>query len=837
LKVFTNFLTLLTLLVLVATFANAQETIVRGKVTDAGTGDPIPFVNVVFKGTGTGATTDFDGNFNIRTTKPTDSVLATYIGYKPRAKAIRKGVNQVLNFQLEEEVTHLQEVVVKAGENPAFGVLRGVVDNKSKNDKKFLTAYEYEAYTKSEVDIDHITDKFREKKLMKKIAAVLDSIDRVVGEDGKPILPLFITESVSKVYFRDNPQLRTEHILKTKINGVGLDDGSMVTQLVGSTFQEYNFYQNWLTIINKNFVSPIADGWRLYYDYDLLDSVMVGNDFCYYLDFYPKNPHELAFTGSMWITKKNFALKRIDVTVGNQANINFIDKIKIQQELTPTDQGPWIPVKNRVLIDVGEITKNSVGLLAKFYTSNKNIIINQPKPTKFYEKRIDVAEEAQVEESDTYWDSLRHEPLTQTEKSVYSMIDTLKNIPIVKSYTELFKALVDGYYDLGKIEVGPYLRTIAYNNIEGVRLQGGFKTNRHYSKKMIYSGFLAYGFNDARFKFSAQAQRILERKRWTTATVRIGTDMIRLGIDEEALNATPLFLTAARWGNFRRGYYFDEAYTNIQRELFKGFTGKASFRYWTFDPTFNFGYLSDPSDINSPVLSTVTATELAFEGRYVRDETFIQNGNERVSLGLKKWPAITLRYTRGIPGLFGSDYGYNKLRINVDKRLRLGPLGVGFITVTGEKIFETLPYPLLAVHLGNQSPIYSQFTYNLMNFGEFTSDTYASLRYRQYFEGFLVNKIPLLNQLDLRLTGTANIIYGSLSESNRNLIYGVTPDGRPTARTGYFTGTPYVELGYGVENILKIFRVDFVHRLTYLDPVGNNVPRRFGILFTVQFKL
>jgi hypothetical protein len=821
------------LIVLLPGVLAAQEIIIHGKVTDASTGDPIPFVNVVFKGTSTGGTTDFDGNYHIKTTQKADSIVISYIGYRSKAKPITKS-EETINIQLEEDVTHLMEVVVKSGENPAFPIMREVIRRKNDNDKRNLTAYEYDTYTKMEVDIDNISNKLRQKKVMQKIASVLDSIDRVVGEDGKPILPLFITESVSKFYYRDNPSARTENILKTKINGVGLEDGSMVTQLVGSSFQEYNFYQNWITIINKNFVSPIADGWRLYYDYDLLDSVDVGGSFCYHLDFYPKNPHELAFIGSMWITKNEFAIKQIEVTLGKGVNINFIDKIKIQQELTRTDAGPWVPVKNRVLIDVSEISKNSAGLLAKFYTSNKNITINRPHPSKFYEKRVNVAEEAQLIEDEKYWDSLRHEPLSQTEKNVYSMIDTLKNIPVVKTYTEVFKALVDGYYDLGKIEVGPYLRTFAWNTIEGWRMQGGFKTNRQYSKKMIYSGFLAYGFMDQKFKFSLQSQRILSRKRWTTATLRAGKDMIRLGIDEDALNANPLFLTAVRWGNFRRAFYYDEAYADIKRELFKGFTQKVSFRYWTFDPTFKFGYLEDPSDINSPVLENLITSEVSLESRYVRDETFIQNGNERISLGLRKWPAITFKYTHGFPDLFGSAYEYDKVRLSIDKRIRLGPLGVGFVNLSGEYIFDTLPYPLLAVHLGNQSPIYSQFTYNLMNFGEFVSDRYVSLRYRQYLEGFLVNRIPLINKLQWRLLATTNVIFGGLRESNRDLISAVTNQGEKTLFTGYFTGDPYVELGYGVENIFKLLRIDFVHRMTYLNNPG---ARSFGVLFTIQLKL
>jgi hypothetical protein len=46
--------------------------------------------------------------------------------------------------------------------------------------------------------------------------------------------------------------------------------------MIGSSFQEYNFYQNWLNILSKEFVSPIADGWRIYYDYDLTDSLYIG---------------------------------------------------------------------------------------------------------------------------------------------------------------------------------------------------------------------------------------------------------------------------------------------------------------------------------------------------------------------------------------------------------------------------------------------------------------------------------------------------------------------------------------------------------------------------------
>lgn len=122
-----------------------------------------------------------------------------------------------------------------------------------------------------------------------------------------------------------------------------------------------------------------------------------------------------------------------------------------------------------------------------------------------------------------------------------------------------------------------------------------------------------------------------------------------------------------------------------------------------------------------------------------------------------------------------------------------------------------------------------------MNFGEFVSDRYASLQYRQYLEGFLLNRIPLINKLKWRLLATSNVIIGGLRESNQQLISAFTPDGQETSPAGYFKNAkPYIELGYGVENIFKFLRVDFVHRVSYLE---NKDSRKFGILFTAQFQL
>jgi hypothetical protein len=816
--------------------SQAQETIISGKVTDATSGDPIPFANVIFKGTSIGTTTDFEGNFLLKTKTPIDSIAASYVGYKSKTKIIKKGVKQVINFQLEEEVTRLKEAVVSAGENPAFEILRRVGDSKNEHDKRRLSAYECEAYTKIEIAIDNMSDKFRNKKIMKTITQVMDSIDRIAGEDGKPILPMFISENVSKLYYRTDPQLKTENILHSKINGLGVEDGYMSTQLIGASFQEYNFYQNWLHIVGKDFISPIADGGRLYYEYELTDSVYIDNYYCYRIDFYPKSPQDLAFTGSMWITKGEYALKQIDTSIGKQANLNFIERIKIQQELEPTGEGAWFPMKSRVLLDVSELSNNTAGLLAKFYVSNKDIIINKPRDPEFYVRAIVTDEKAYLNKEENYWDALRHEPLSETEKSVNRMIDTLRNIPVVKTYTDIILIIIDGYYEVGKIEVGPYISTIAVNNIEGLRVQSGFQTNAKFSKKWIVGSQLGYGFKDDKVKYSVNLQRILSKERWSTASIGHRTDIARVGVDDEALADNYVFLAIQRFGNFRRGYYFDESRFSVQREFVKGFTQRAAFRYKTFDPTFAFGY-NNPEN-PTEVLGAFETAEVILESRFARDEIFLQNETERLSLGTKDWPVVILRYTHGFNGLNGSDFDYNKILFSVNQHFKYGVIGNADVEFTTESIFDALPYPLLGTHLGNETPIYSPVLYNLMNFGEFVSDRYVSLQYRHNFEGLILNRIPLMRRLKWRLVGTANILYGSLSQKNKDLLATQTPEGEEALTIGYLNWEkPYVEVGYGVENIFKFFRVDFVHRLTYLDYSPDVKTRKFGILVGVQISL
>jgi hypothetical protein len=275
----------------------AQHTRVTGRVTDALTNQPIPFANVAFKGTTIGTVTDINGYYQIDTDKPSDSLGASYVGYIPVTLKIAKGKTQAANFLLKVSRVDLGEVVIKAGENPANILLRKVIENKDKNDKQHLDAYQYEVYNKMEFDMTDIPPDFKDKKLIKPFAFIFDNIDSSVT-NSKPFLPFFITETLSNFYFKKNPKTSKEIIKASKISGL---ENESVTQFLGDMYQNIDVYDNYIDVFGKSFVSPVSNIGTVYYKYYLTDSAFLDNQWCYKLKFKPRRRQELTFTGECWM--------------------------------------------------------------------------------------------------------------------------------------------------------------------------------------------------------------------------------------------------------------------------------------------------------------------------------------------------------------------------------------------------------------------------------------------------------------------------------------------------------------------------------------------------------
>lgn len=814
-----------------STIADAQSiTLVKGSVAESGTGNPIPFANVYFHRESGGTITDFDGNYSISTPEDVDSLTVSFVGYKPVTRPVTRGIAQEIRFSLDPEVIRLDELIFYAGENPAFNVIRNAVRNKNHNDKRSFESYEYESYNLIEVLVNHIPDGLKSSKLIDKIASTLDSVYLLRDEGGNQVIPVFISENISRYYVKNNPEVTKEEIMKTRISGLGIEDGSYVAQFLGSSFQEYNFYRNWIDILDKDFVSPIADGWRVYYDFDILDSLIIDHDSCYLLNIIPRNEKDLAFNGKMWITKKEFALKQLDVSIGRDANLNFVHSIRIQQTLEKTAEGPWMPSKTRVTIEVSGYGKKFPGFLAKFNNSSDHWVLNHPKPLSFYNSSIELL--AGHREMDyEFWNHRRQDSLSADDRMTFELIDTLRKIPVIKRYTGLAKFAVTGYVRTSKIDYGPALYTYAYNNIEGHRFRIGFRTNEYLSEKWYFRTYGAYGLNNEQLKYGIFGGYIFDRKPWTELMAGKRYDVDQVGIQSDELVENYIFLAFTRFGHLSQPYYSDLYAIKFRSEFSRGFTYNIFLNRETFEPLYNFAYFISSGNQGEQAHNYIN-TNAGVEIRYARDETFVTNGNQRLSLGINRAPAVSIQFTHGITGLFDGEFNYRKLVIDFDQKLRLGFLGTSFFRLSAGKVFDTVPYPLLFNHIGNETSFYSTGAFSTMNYFEFASDRFLSLRYQQFMGGYLLSRLPLLNKLKWRLVGNANMLWGRMSNENRDHTPLIDELNMPVEQFGILGETPFIELGYGIENILKFIRIDAFHRLTYLD--NNNVhPFQVKVSFQV----
>lgn len=828
------------LFLVLGTYAQAQQkTIISGRVTETITNSGVPFANIYFKGSYTGTITDFEGNYTIQTEEQHDSIYVSLIGYRSKAKAIRNGKTQVINFQISTEALNLGSVEVKPGVNPAVRIVKNAIANKSKYNRDKLQSIQFVSYTKQEADIDNVTPKMRKRKFLNDITRMWDRLDTLAGADSKANLPVFMSEVVSEIYYNNDAKKKREDVRAIKARFVGMKDGSAIGQLTGSDFQNYNFSNNNVAIQGKDFLSPLADNALLFYNYYLVDSVMIDGFRCYKIDCRPKNKRDLAYTGMIWITDSTYALKQLDLGITKEVNFNLVDRARIQQILIPTTAGPWVPSQTRIMIDYAAITDKLVSMILRIYNSNQFFVVNQPKEKSFYETRTTFAEDVLLKDS-TYWDETRPEKLTTLEAESYNMIDSVRSIPFVKNGVNILYFLASGYKDVGPVDIGHYINVYAYNKYEGTRLRLGFRTNATFSKNWIIRGYGAYGFRDKGFKYSLQLERIITRFPWSKAGVQYREDIDQIGTNFSYSNnmnlgqaPNNLNNTFSQIGNISKLVYKKESRIWYEKEFRRGLSTKFTLQNTRTTPLFPVEFGDQFSLFQS---SNFSITEFLLDARYSLKERFIQNGTERISFGNNRSPVININYTWGIKNLFAGDFNYHKATFSISNRFRMAILGYSQVMIKVGKVFSEIPYTLLEIPRGNETFIFANNIFNKMNLFEFVSDQYVQGFWQHHFNGLLFNRIPLIKRLNFREVIGGNIAYGTLSKRNLsfndNNVYTV------------MTTTPYAEISAGIENILDVIRVDYIYRVTYTSPAykakyaaqnpGNSITD-WGIRVGLQF--
>ena len=805
--------------------------VINGKVEDRNTGEGIPFAIILFPHTKSGTTADLDGNFIIKADKlPSDTLHIEALGYKPINKLLRKSQKEYnFIFDLDRSASELTEYVLHAGEDPAVVLMRHIIARKPYNNPDKAENYKYEAYNRLEADLQHMTkSQFQKIPILKSYSFVFDDLD--TSSESKPYLPLYMTESISDYYFRAHPKKQREIIKGSMAKGI---NNPNVNKYLGALYQNVNVYRNYIPVLDKKYVSPISNDALFHYKYSIKDTQKAYGHNIILVQFKPRREGENCFTGDFWVVDSVFAIERMSMDVSKLANINWVDKVSLYQEFAPVDTF-WFPVKDKFIATFSAYSSNKLpGMIGRKTTTYHQVVINSPSVDSALDnpdwKEDVIAPDSARKKTGDWWAQNRPDTLSKNEKKIIKMVDTINSMPITTFYKKFITFVASGVQDVGPIQLGPYFYIYSHNPVEGDRFRLSLGTPRSVKDAHV-TGFLAYGDKDKQFKYGFTGIWLLDRHPRMYVYGYYVHDINQATNYYDQLGSDNIFSSLFR----KPGVPWKLAFSDDQRfefykEYFTGFSHRLILQHTQFTPYAPLPYAGIFKDVNGNQSKDVTSSEVGVELRYAYKEKYIEGQYLRVNVG-SKYPIVDLEVDAGLKNVLNSAYQFQKARLSVTESINIPPLGHLYYNVFAGKYFGTLPYPLLEIHPGNEYLYYNRYAFEMMNTYEFISDQYAGFNLEHTIGSGIFNYIPLLKKLKFRQFWTAKGVIGSLSDANTKLnITGAFP-----FRT--LQGNPYLELGTGVSNIFKIFRIDFDWRVAPAPTGDENKMKYFGIFGSVQFQ-
>ncbi|CAM1351280.1 DUF5686 family protein [Tenacibaculum crassostreae] len=811
------------LLLLTTSYISAQITI-QGKVVDE-FNNPLPFVNIVLKKTNYGTTTDDDGKFFLKTQKFRGVLEVSFVGFQKQTIKVNQKT-KFLNIVLKEESNELDEVVIvtkpkkrlKKEENPAYKILKEIWKRKRKNGLDLVDHYQYKKNTSIEIGLNNLDTVFLKKIFKNEYQQAIKEVK--YDSDGiNYYIPIFLNEQVANVYGDNKNNAVREDIEAEKSEGLGAQ--GFIFDRMSNTFQNIDVFKNNITLLQKPFISPLSSDGFSTYDYVLYDSIVDNNKKLYNIYFFPRRDGDLAFQGNVWVADKNFSIKKIKMKVHKSVNLNFVRGLSFEKEFEVRNDSIYIPTKNAYEGDFTFIDKNdsNKGLTIKKDITFENYVLNKAFPKSFYEQKVEKIRPDQYKKDDSYWETVQKEQ----SKKTYKLIESVKKKKQIKNLTGLINTVASGYVDTGAgFQIGPLWTLFANNQVEGFRTKLSFRTFVTKDDRFRLGGHIAYGFKDQKTKYGVEGRYLLSYKPRIAVGVAYQKDIEQLG--SSLLNTTQLlgtsFGTAAV---FNRGDNFylsnvEKIATNfdyqIQQNLHLGINFSHAKISSASEKDFSMNYIDENGNTQSKLTDVASDIYVSFTpGRFVYGL-----GVER-RFGKNVFPTFVLNYRKGYKGPFNGTHNYDKIQFKYNQPILLSKFGILDATFEAGKTFGEVPVALLDVVPANQSFSLVKDTFTLLNYYDFVTDEYLAGHLEHHFNGYILNRIPLLKKLNLRSLVTFRAAYGTISKENIAI-----------SRSNVNYNAPnklYYEYSVGLENIgygnLRFLRIDAVWRSNYTPPAGSTV--------------
>ncbi len=847
---------------LMAIPAIAQK--ITGVVVDDNTGDSIALASAIYRGHHVMVAADEKGQFSI---DRHDGWYLTFsaLGYKPQRILIGKNSPSKMRISLKPEANQLEGVVVKQKRqrysrknNPAVELMRRVIEAKKKTNLANHDYYQFNKYQKMTLGLNDLTPTDLEGPLFKKRQWLLNQVE-VCPLNSKLILPISVSETVTKKMYRKDPKTERDIIMGESSTGINdlFETGDIMTTMVKDVFTDVDIYDDEIRLLQYPFTSPIGKGAISFYRFYIADTLMVGRDSCFHVQFMPNNQQDFGFRGDLYILKDStLHVKTCNLTIPKKSDVNFVDNLQIRQSYEQVSSGEWVLTEDDMFVELS---------LAKFLT--KAIVIRTTRMqdydfeeinNKLLKGKAKVRHEANSKmRDDDFWNQYRSVQLTDSEKGMDDFLANLEKIKGFKYGIFALRALVENFIDTGskehpsKVDIGPINTMLTKNFVDGTRTRLSAQTTANLNPHWFFNGYYARGWDSKKNYYKGEVTYSFNKKDYLprefpkrTLTFTSTYDVCSPS-DKFVHTDKDNVFTSFKWSTVDKMMFYNRQQLTFEREEEFGFKTTVSFKAEENEACGNLFFRGmdvpvETYDGNGPLPlhnGKIRTTELSAQLRFAPGETFVNTKQRRLPINLDA-PVFTVSHTMGFNKVLGGQYDYQFTEASIYKRFWL-PMNFGKIDfyAKGGIQWSKVPFPLLIMPAANLSYIIEDETFNLVNNMEFLNDRYVSVDFSWDMNGKILNRIPLLKKLKWREFFGVKMLWGTLTDKNNPLLIENADD--PTLMPfpqGSFTmdkKQPYFEIAAGIHNIFKILHVEYVRRLSYLNlPTANKEGVRFMLRMT-----
>lgn len=705
----------------------AQSSGIQGRVIDRESREPLAFVNIVIEGTRNGGVTDIDGFFHLTHDTIIQRIILSYVGYHQQVFEVGSGQELPL-IEMQRKAIELTVVEVFPGENPAHRIIENAILFRDRNNPEKLGSFSYESYNKFV-----FTGEFDQDRGEVPNPAVADTITGRLQRflDKRHLM---IMETVTERRFR-YPNRDNETVIASRISGFE----NPVLALIATQFQSFSFYEDYITISGRNYLSPLSPGSTSRYFFLLEDTTYASVDTVYIISYRPSRGRNFeGLRGVLYINTNGWAIQNV---IAEPANQSENSRIRIQQMYELIEGRQWFPTQLNTDVEIVNVPNlNHFKLLGLGRTYLRNIVLEPPLRRRDFSPYAVEFSPNTIVRDPGFWAAYRPDSLSLQEENTYLYLDSIGRVENLDRRLDRIEALMGGKLRTGIFDI-EIKHLLGYNDQEGWRPGFGLSTNNNLSRVFSLHGNIGYGLKSETFRYGYGGEVLIDR----LSDLRLGYDF---SWDFTERGGSRFLESTSLLSPYQiRSYFLRDMDMLRRHRLWLGWRtlrNQLSLRAYASDEdqTTNPAYLFTPAETSEDFPGNrFRFFETGLMMRLAPGEQFVLTPTRTLAFG-RDFPIAYVNLSRGWDQVYKGHYDYWRAELKLEKRFHIKLAGTQQWVLEAGMVDGQVPWPKLFTGKASyrRFAVTAPQSFATMRMAEFVSDRFVNLFVYHNFEKLLFNR-------------------------------------------------------------------------------------------------